>query len=58
MLPFAAGNAAEEGFGSGVMKVFLLAGAAMAAAIAAPAAASGLGDWTISPGAQISRTSA
>ena len=31
------------------MKAFLLAGAAVAAAIAAPAAAFGLGDWTVSP---------
>ncbi len=31
------------------MRVFLLAGAAMAALIAAPAAASGLGDWAINP---------
>jgi hypothetical protein len=49
MQPFAAGNAGEGGFGSGVMKAVLLAGAAMAALLAAPAAASGLGDWTINP---------
>jgi hypothetical protein len=46
--PFAAGSAAKEGFGSGFMKAFLLAGATVAAAIAAPALA-GPADWTLSP---------
>jgi hypothetical protein len=46
MVLSAAGNTAEEGFGSGFMKAFLLAG--MTAMIATPALA-GPSDWTISP---------
>jgi hypothetical protein len=48
MPPFAVGNAAEEGFGSGFMKAFLLAGVAVAAMNATPALA-GPGDWAIGP---------